>query len=213
MSCGQCVGIETTFNAQRASKEVRRLRKRGPRRTTRMLIEALTARDIEGATVIDVGGGVGAIQLALLSSGAARVISVDASSAYLNAAREMAREQGVRSRISYVHGNFTEVVDRLDDAEVVTLDRVICCYDDMPGLVDASARRARRLYGLVYPRDRWWTRRFIDASNAFLRLAKNPMRTFLHAPEEVASRLAAHGFDRVFSNHSAFWNVEVWARG
>ena len=44
--------------------------------------------------------------------------------------------------------------DEIEAADVVTLDRVICCYPDMEALVGRSAERALRLYGLVHPRDR-----------------------------------------------------------
>ena len=35
--------------------------------------------------------------------------------------------------------------------DILTLDRVICCYPDMQKLVGLSAKRARKLYGLIYP--------------------------------------------------------------
>ncbi len=42
----------------------------------------------------------------------------------------------------------------MDDADIVTLDRVGCCYLAVDELVTASAAHARRLYGLVLPRER-----------------------------------------------------------
>ena len=44
-----------------------------------------------------------------------------------------------------------EVAARVPSADVVVLDKVICCYPDMPALVQASAAKARRLYAIVVP--------------------------------------------------------------
>ena len=114
--------------------------------------------DYRGATLLDIGGGVGVAQLDLLSAGLRSATDVDASSAYLDVAREEAQRRGYSERVSYRHGDLVALAPEIEPADIVTLDRVICCYHDMPALVRASAAKARRLYGLVYPHDAWWTR-------------------------------------------------------
>ena len=161
---------------------------------------------------MDIGGGVGAIQLALVGEGVREVTSVDASSAYVSAARELAREQGVRARISYVHGDFTEVADRLTQADIVTLDRVICCYDDVASLVSRSAECAARLYGVVYPRSNFMSRMAVALSNVWLRLNRSPMRTFLHAPEAVDALIRERGFTPFSRQTTAIWQVVAYQK-
>ena len=87
MSCCQCQGIQMLFGERVARRDLRRYRRKGPIRTTRILIDALQAEDIVGATLLDIGGGVGAVSNELLSAGAARATVVDASPAYLHAAQ------------------------------------------------------------------------------------------------------------------------------
>lgn len=179
---------------------------------TRALLDALVSEGVAGASFLDVGGGVGAIQHGLLEAGAARGTSVDASPSYLDAAREEAKTRGHADRIRFVGGNFVEVQDDIEAADLVALDRVICCYDDMPALVDASAARARRAYGLVYPRDTLLGRLAISMVNLVQRLRRHPFRAFIHATEEVEARIAAQGLRRVFQKNSMVWQAVVFRR-
>ena len=106
---------------------------------TRTLIEALKAEGVEGATLLDIGGGIGVIQHELLAAGAASAISVDASSAYLDAAREESDRRGLRGRVTYRHGDFVELAESVPPADIVTLERVLNVYPDWVRLAGVSA--------------------------------------------------------------------------
>jgi len=212
MNCCQCQAIEKEFNPKTASKQLKTYRRQGPARTTRMLIEALKAEGVEGLTLLDIGGGVGAVQHALLQAGVSRAINADASAAYLEAARQEAERQGHAERISFRHGDFVELAGDIPPADVVTLDRVICCYPDMPALVGLSSARARRLYGLVYPRDTWWIRMAFAVGNLALRLWRNPFRVFSHPSQAVDALLNSGGLQRRFYGRTLLWQVVVYAR-
>ena len=86
------------FDRREAQRALRRYRKRGPAKTTRALTEALRGADVSGATVIDIGGGVGAVPHALLEAGARAATDVDVSSSYVAAARAEAERRGSPSR-------------------------------------------------------------------------------------------------------------------
>ncbi len=212
MTCQQCVGIERQFDDAVARRELKRYRRKGPSKMTRALLEALAGEGAEGATFLDVGGGVGALQHGLVEAGAVGGTNVDASPAYLAKAREEATERGYAERVRYISGNFVDVHHGLDDADLVTLDRVICCYHDMPALVDTSASKARRAYGLIYPRDRRLTRLAIGLLNFVQRLRRHPFRAYVHATEAVEARLQAHGLRRVYLRHWMLWQAAVFRR-
>ncbi|MGZ8690915.1 MAG: class I SAM-dependent methyltransferase, partial [Aeromicrobium sp.] len=55
-------------------------------------------------TVLDIGGGVGAVHHELLHSGAATAVDVDASRAYIAVAREEAERQGLRATLAVIRG-------------------------------------------------------------------------------------------------------------
>jgi magnesium-protoporphyrin O-methyltransferase len=212
MTCSQCVGIECFFDDRTARRQLRRYRKKGPAKDTRRLLEALADQGVDGATFLDVGGGVGAIQHELMAAGASRGTNVDASPAYLAAAQSEAQARGYASRMRYVKGDLVDTQAQLEPADLVTLDRVVCCYPDMAALVDASASRARRAYGLVYPRDTRLMKLVMGVLNAVQRLRRHPFRGFVHPTAAVEARVAAHGFSKAFHSQSLLWQVVVFTR-
>jgi magnesium-protoporphyrin O-methyltransferase len=210
--CHQCAGLEQLFDERLAQNELRDYRRYGPDRTTRLLLDALKARGVRGLTLLDIGGGVGAIQHALLQAGIERATAVDASQAYLRAARSEAERLRHVDRIRYHHGDFVTLAPELESADIVTLDRVICCYPDAQALVGLSSARARRLYGLVFPRDFWWVRLFRPIFNSYFRLLRNPYRFFVHPTRAIDRLLAEQGFRRVFRRRGFFWQVVLYER-
>lgn len=212
MNCCQCQGIEDTFNAKSVTKELAHYRANGPDKTTRMLIEALKAQGVKDAFLLDIGGGVGAVQHGLLAAGAKSVLDVDASQAYLHAAENEAARRGLQDRIRFLHGNFVDLSGLIPPADIVTLDRVVCCYHDMQQLVSLSAQRASELYALVYPRDTWLSKIGIKILNFFMWLQKNPFRTYIHATKDVEDLIRQNGLSRVYYRSTLIWQVVVFRR-
>jgi 2-polyprenyl-3-methyl-5-hydroxy-6-metoxy-1,4-benzoquinol methylase len=213
MTSSCCQGIDTVFGERAAAHDLKRYRKRGPSRPTRRLLAELRGRGVGGATVLDIGGGIGAIQHDLLDAGAHRATSVEASAAYLRAAREEAERRGRSDRITLRHGDFTAVAGDVEPADVVTLDRVICCYPDVEALVGRSAERARRLYGLVHPRETWWTRAWVVLANLGCRLLRKPFRAYVHPVAAVDA--IARGRGLALSARigvGPIWQVAVYER-
>ncbi|MCL4302954.1 MAG: class I SAM-dependent methyltransferase [Anaerolineae bacterium] len=212
MNCCQCQAIETRFNQKVAAEKLKQYRQKGPEKTTRLLLDALKAEGVAGLTLLDIGGGIGAIQHELLKTGLSSAIGVEASSAYLSASAEEAGRQGHADRIHHYQGNFTDLAATLPATDIVTLDRVICCYHDMPALVELSAARANKLYGLVYPRDTWWTKLGFTLENRLFWLQQNPFRLFVHPTAAVEAIVGAHGLQRRFYQTTGVWQVVVYGR-
>lgn len=212
MTCCQCQTMERLFDTREAQRELRQYRKRGAARTTRALVEALRQQGIDGMTLLDIGGGIGAIQLALLAGGASTATDVDASSAYLAAAKEESEREGYADRVSYVHGDFVALADTLAPADIVTLERVICCFPDMPALVGASAAKAQHLYGLVYPRYTWWMRLGARLINATMWVQRSDFRFHVHASPAIDAELRRHGLVWRYASAAGPWQVVIYAR-
>lgn len=218
MDCCQCKGIEGMFNERDARNKLKAYRKGGPARSTRMLIEALknesarSGRSIEGMILLDIGGGIGAIQHDLLRAGVERATSVDASVAYMKADQAEAKRQGHADKVSYYHANYVDIAPQIPPADIVTLDRVICCYHDMPALVGLSAAKAGRLYGLVYPRDTWWLRAGMLIGNLLLRLIRKPFRGYMHHTQVVDVVVRDQGLQQSFYKTVGLWQVVVYTR-
>lgn len=80
--CCQCEGLESQFGPETARRELRRFRRRGPNRSTQRLIDGVRAVGVDGASLLDIGGGVGAIHHTLLDAGATNALHVDVSPDY-----------------------------------------------------------------------------------------------------------------------------------
>lgn len=176
------------------------------------MVDALKAEGVEGLHLLDIGGGVGAVQHALIEAGVKDATDIDASKAYIRAAREEAERRGIAERVCFQHGNFVDIAAQISPADVVTLDRVVCCYPDMENLVGLSAARANKLYGLVYPRDTWWARLGVKVLNVFFRLQRKPFRTFVHSTQAVDAIVRSHGLRRRYYAVTMVWQVVVYSR-
>ena len=212
MTCTQCQGIEDVFSEEYVAKELKRYRKRGPDKTTRMLINALKEEGVKGLTLLDIGGGLGAIQHEMLRAGVQSATDVEASTAYLNATKSETARRGYAERVSYQHGNFVDLAESISPADIVTLDRVICCYPDMQKLVKLSVAKADKVYGLVFPREDWWMKVWDVLQSFYLNLTKSNFRSFLHSTEDVENLVNSHGFKRSFYQRTFAWQVVVYTR-
>jgi len=169
--CG-CDAFASIFDRPNAEGDRRRYHRDGPDRTTRMLLDLVGRDGLEGASILDVGGGIGVIDQELLKAGAARATLADASPASLAAARLEASEAGLADRMTFIEGDVVRHAGAIDAADIVTLDRVVCCYGDAASLVTLTAGLATRLYALVLPRSRWLVRAGIAAEGLWYRLTR-----------------------------------------
>ena len=212
MTCCHCQGVEQMFDTKMARRQLRHYRRKGSAKATRQLLEAIGRDGVEGCTFIDIGGGIGAIQHDFMDRGAAGGTSADASPAYLAAARAEAESRGYADRVRYIDGDFVERAPELDPADIVTLDRVVCCYPDMPAMLGAAAPLARRTLGLIIPRGTRFIRAGVGLVNLIQRLRRHPFRVFVHDPAEVEAVLGRHGMARRYLRDGMIWRVMVFRR-
>jgi 2-polyprenyl-3-methyl-5-hydroxy-6-metoxy-1,4-benzoquinol methylase len=209
---GYCAAA-AQFDSKVAERDLRRYRRRGADATTRLIVAELRRWPLEGRHLLDVGGGIGVISCELADTRLASATMVEASPAYWEVAR---REVGLKfgSRpIQFILGDFAVIADTLLDADVVTLDRVVCCYPDAEALLGAAATRTRQVLALTYPRDRWYVRTIIALENLWLRLTGKKFRAFVHAPERMAAVLEASGLVRATQRGTLVWMLDLYHRG
>ena len=210
--CPHCQGADRFFNQRVAESDLRHYRQHGATGTTKQLLAALTSTGVASLTLLDIGGGIGIIQHELHAAGVVETTDVDASRAYLAIARREADRRGYGSDAHYIHGDFVALADRIEAADIVTLDRVLCCYPDMEALMHGAAARARRLLGLVYPRDGWWTKVGVTLLNLYPRLRGDAFRSFAHPTAAVEAVAASNGLRRITHHEGLIWQVVVFAR-
>lgn len=215
MSCtsGCCRAYENAFDTKYAQGDLDTYRAKGPQNSTRALLDIIrAATNVRGATVLDIGGGVGAVHHELLKDGATFATDVDGSSAYITASKQEAQRLNHADRITHKLGDFVDIVADVADADIVTLDRVICCYPDVTSLASAAARRAKRVIGLVWPRDTWWMHIGLGGFNVVERFGKYPLYQTFHRVADVDRVIGEHGLTLNASKNAGMWHVRVYAR-
>jgi len=215
MAC-ECsaLGLDEMFDERMARWDVRRFRRRGlPKRARRLLSAIERTAQLSGASALEIGAGAGGLTITMLRRSLAVAHTVDASPAFARAARELAREYGVADRMHVAVGDFAADPDVASEADVVVLDRVICCYPGLEELLRPAADRARRLIALTYPRPGCLTRRVIGGLNACHALFRRRFRMHYHAPRRVQEILREKGFAPTVAGHAGVWEILVAARG
>jgi SAM-dependent methyltransferase len=200
------------FDGRRAAEDREEWCCEGPRRETQELIDVLLAEGVTGASLLDIGAGVGAVHLTLLEAGAADAVDVDASPDYLDAARAEAERRGLADRVDYRLGDVVELAADLPPAEIVTADSVICCYPYLPELLAAAVRSGPRLVGLTYIHDAWWMRVMMRMSNAMWWSRGLPDRWSIHRHAEVDRLMAEAGYAVIHDGRTRWWRVAVYRR-
>ncbi len=200
------------YDGRFAEADLKRWRSGKLHAATRELIAALRREGVDGARVLDIGAGVGAVHISLLEAGAARAVDVDASHEYLATARLEAERRGLQGRVEYRYGDVVELAGELPVAEIVTLDSVICCYPYLEPLLAAAARSRPRLVGITYPRDVWWMRAFMRLFNLQQAVRRSPARYVVHRHAQVERWATAAGYASIHEGGTRNWRVVVYRR-
>jgi hypothetical protein len=184
-----------------------RYRKKGLDRTAQRMVEFLEERGVGGETVLEIGGGVGEIQIELLKRGAAHTLNLELSPAYDEEATQLLREAGVEERAERRLDDIAMNPDAVEPADIVVLHRVVCCYPDYERLLAAAGRSARRLLVFSYPPRNAVSRLFIAAENLVFKLLGREYRAFAHPPSEMLKVLDKGGLRRTFTHNTLVWQI------
>ena len=212
MDCCNVNGLNQVFNKSRATKESRKYLRKGLDRRAAMVVGCLTDEGVSEASILEIGCGVGSLHMELLKQGAGRAIGVDVSQSYVEAAAGLSRTLGFQDATQYHMGNFVDLEEDIPSADIVVLDRVICCYPDMRELVTASTRHTQRIYVLTYPRRTWWMRVGAWTFNFVLTAMRREFRFFLHHPKEIEAAIEDAQFSLIQSAKQGPWEMAAYRR-
>jgi hypothetical protein len=204
-------GYETLFGERAARKDARRYRRKGLDDTAQRMVDFLRGR-VKDASVLEIGGGVGAIQIELLRAGAAEAVNLELSPAYEASAGELACENGLEDRVERRLGDVVEEPELAGPADAVVMHRVVCCYPDADALVGAAAERARRALVLSFPRDRRLVRGGFALINLVARLLRWEFRGWVHPPVVIVAAAEARGLRPAFEHQGRIWQIAALER-
>ena len=195
------------FNQRFARRLANRYLKRGLDQTAQRMVEFLQGLGLEGASVLEIGGGVGEIEIELLEAGAARAQNLELSPAYEQQARTLAAKEGVQGRLDWRLHDLAQDPGGVAPADLVVLHRVVCCYPDYARLLAAAADHARRALVFSYPPRNPISRAFYGLFNLVMRLTRSGFRGFAHPPGAMLAVLEDRGLRRTYQRRSRIWQV------
>ena len=205
-------GYRQIFSEKNAAGEAKRYRRNGLDGTSKRIFDFIRERGVEGKTLLEVGGGIGAIEIELLKAGMARAINVELTPTYEAAARELLAEAGLTDQVERRVMDFAEAGPEVEAADVVVMNRVICCYPDMPKLASAAAEQTGEVLVMSFPNRRWWTRLGLTVANLGFRVVRMQFRVFLHSPELIQAAVQQQGLRSRFNERGLLWQVNAFER-
>lgn len=205
-------GYRRIFGERTARRNAKAYRRGELDGSARWLVDRLRERGVGGASVLEVGGGVGAIQLELLCSGAEHATNVELHGEYEREAIQLARDKGLEGRIDRRVSDFVEAAPDIPAADVVVLHRVVCCYPYLRELLAPAADRAKRVLALTYPRSTVLTRNAVPIGDLLFRLTRCSFRFFVHPPAEIARIAESRGLRRVAHTKGLLWESAIFER-
>lgn len=203
---------QSVFSGRFARRQSKRFRRRGLTPAARNIVDFATSQGIAGATVLEIGGGVGHLHVELLRRGAAHVTNLEISENYEDEAARVLEATGMSDRVARRFLDVAQNPDDVEPADVVVLHRVVCCYPDYGALLRVAAGHARRTLVYSHPAANGVNRVQFGAENLYWRLARNDFRVFIHAPEDMLRAAESDGLGVAYRRHARDWDVVGLAR-
>lgn len=212
MECCTVNGLDKYFDQENAEQKVEDYLATGLEQRAQYMVDFLREKGLAGLHLLDIGCGVGSLLLEFLKAGAEGAVGVDASPAAIQAAKDLVEKLQLSEKVEYQDMDFALHPETVSPADIVIMDRVVCCYPKMKELVIPAAQHARKYIALTYPRDTWWERLQVALENFSYWMARVEFRTFLHPPTEIFETVVRQGFYPVLQQTSEEWHVVVFQR-
>jgi magnesium-protoporphyrin O-methyltransferase len=184
------------------------------RGVSKALLDLIGADRLAGATLLEVGCGLGGLTREALARGVERAQGVDLSPQSIREASRLTAEPGLADRIMFAVGDGSQMDLGLHD--VVVLDKVICCYPKVDALLDRSLSVTGETYAIVLPFSRGWrgalARLGIGVENGIRRVRHQSFRAFVHDVGGIETRIAEAGLRRIAATRRFIWYVAVYGR-
>lgn len=214
MSCSCCraAPCEEMFGAEDARHDMEDYLAKGLGDIESRALAAMPASAADGARVLDVGGGVGAFAAELMKRGAASGEVVELVGAYAPYAARLAERLGLAGRTSFRVHDLLADPEGVDPADVVVMNRVVCCSAEGPALTAVAARLARRALLLTFPRSNVLTRSAAALQRLAFRVLGRRYRAFAWPTEVIVGAAEGQGLRLAAQGRNVLWQYLVMVR-
>lgn len=212
MTCKHCCDSNIIFDTKSAKKELKRYRKKGAIGATNKLIEAMSGLPKKDKTLLDIGGGIGALQWEFLENEASNTTDIDGSEGYLHVAEEYATEKGWQDKVTFSEGDINDVVNELDKHDFVTLDKVVCCYPDYELILNNATAKCNEYLALTFPMSGFISRTLNIFPSIYFWIKRSEFKTYIHSNRLIESAIENNGFTPIHKSIKFPWRVQVYRK-
>lgn len=205
--CCEPEGYDAMFSDRFARRMARRYRRRGLSRSAQAIVDFVSDRGIDGAHVLEIGGGVGELHVELLRRGAEKATNLEISTSYEPEAALLLERSGMGARVDRRFLDIAQAADEVERADVVVLHRVVCCYPDYERLLGAASSKAGRLLVFSHPPQNLATKMVLWSDNMMRRLKGDTFRAFVHPPEAMVDAATRSGLRSTYRWRGFGWCV------
>jgi hypothetical protein len=205
VSCCTSAGYRTIFGRKVVERDARRYRRKGLTGSAGWILQVLHDDGVADRSVLEVGGGIGGLQIELLEAGANHATNVEIIDTYEATARSLIAEHGLEARVERHIADYAQHPDHAPAADIVIMHRVICCYPDPDTLTAAACAQARDRVAITIPRDTPWVKLGFWGMNACLRLRRIAFRGYVHPQARILEVANSHGFHATHHQRGALW--------
>ncbi len=186
-------------------RDARRYRRKGLTDSAGWILQVLGDDGVADRSVLEVGGGIGSLQIELLEAGASHATNVEIIDSYEATARSLIAERDLEARVERHIADYAQHPEHNPAADIVIMHRVICCYPDPDTLTAAACSRARDRVAITIPRDTPWVKLGFWGMNACLRLRRIAFRGYVHPQARILEVANSHGFHATHHQRGALW--------
>jgi 2-polyprenyl-3-methyl-5-hydroxy-6-metoxy-1,4-benzoquinol methylase len=207
MDCCDPRGYRDVFGPRFARHVASRYRRRGLDRTATRMVAYLAERGVDGASVLEIGGGVGEIQIELLRRGASTSTNLELVDTYDAEANALAGAAGVSDRMTRRQLDIAAAPEAVGVHDIVVMHRVVCCYPDYEKLLRAAADHASRFLVFSHPPRNWISRLAVGAENLGIRIFGGSFKSYTHPPQAMVAVAEGRGMRAEFRERGAIWRI------
>ena len=185
---------------------------RGLGKSQQFFVNSLNRLGIANTQLIEIGCGVGALHQTLLLQGAGFAVGVDLADNMLKQAQIAADKNHLSACTRYMQGDFVQIVDSIEPADIMLMDKVVCCYPDADSLLKTALSRTRRILAITYPRNKWWVRAAVAVEAFFLKLSGSSFRSYVHSPLLISHIIQCEGYVLESEYQDSAWISQIWLK-
>ena len=186
---------------------------KGLSKSQQMIANTLIKIGVEGKMILDIGCGVGYLHQSLLQAGAASATGVDLASKMIEQAQALSKKNAYSTVTTYIQGDFVQQAAMIEPADILLLDKVVCCYPDIQSLMEAALAKTGQYMALTYPRDRTLVRLFVWLEAFLLKLTGSAFRSYVHSPDAIELMITHACFNKRMEQIDSGWITQLWERG